>query len=134
MHSAVLMSNFFRVADLKEFERFIRKWDMVPKKKDYDQVGFQRIGKESFGIPRAHVNAEGRPVAGDIFKDLSRILLDDEVAIVMESVINPARAVIRLNAVAVKKGEEPIRLSLNHIYEMVFNKWNVIPSKIDWGA
>jgi hypothetical protein len=130
----MLMSNFFRVDDEREFGRFVRKWDLVPKKRDYDQVGFQRVGKESFGIPRAHIGADGRPVAGDIFRDLAAIISEDEVAIVMESVIHPARAIIRLNAVAVKKGEDPIRLSLNQIYEMAFTKWGVIPSKIDWGA
>lgn len=133
MLSAIVMSNFFRVSDEKEFTRFIKKWDLTPMRRDSDRYGFQRVGKDSFGIPRAHQGADGRPIMGDIFKDLSALLADDDVAIVMENVVHPARAIIRLNAVAVKKGEEPIRLSLNDIYGLVLTKWGMVPTKVDWG-
>lgn len=132
MHSAIVISNFFRVTDEKEFARFIKKWDLTARIRDPDRVGFQRTGKDSFGIPRAHTGQDGRPVAGDLLKDLSRIILDEEVAVVVENIVSTARAVIRLNAMAVKKGEDPIRLSLNQIYDLAFEKWGVIPSKIDW--
>lgn len=132
MVSAVVMSNYFRVADEKEFERFVKKWDLVPLKRDLDRFGFKRVGKESFGIPRAHQGPDGRPLAGDIFKDLAEVLAENDVAVVMENVIHPARAVVRLNAVAIKRGEAPIRLSLNQIYDLVLDKWNMIPTKVDW--
>jgi hypothetical protein len=134
MLSRFLVSNFFRVNDEKEFELFVRKWDLVPLQRESGGFGFRRTGKDSFGIPRAHVDSSGRPSAGDILRDLSILLADGEVAIVMENIVCPARAVIRLNAIAVKRGEQPIRLSLNQIYDLVFEKWGVVPGKIDWSS
>lgn len=128
----MVMSNFFRVTDEKSFKRFVQKWDLTPRVRDSDKMGFQRTGKESFGIPRAHVGADGRPISGDILKDLAEILLDGEVAVIFENIISPARAVVRQNAVAVKKGADPIRLSLNQIYDMAFDAWGIVPGKIDW--
>jgi hypothetical protein len=128
------MSNFFRVSDEKEFERFVKKWDLTPLRRDGDRFGFKRVGKESPGIPRAHQGADGRPIVGDILRDLAAVLSADDVAIVMENVVYPARAVVRLNAVAVKKGEDPIRLSLNQIYDLVLEKWGAVPTKIDWAV
>lgn len=134
MDSAVVRSNYFRVTDEKDFARFVKKWDLVPIRRDPDRFGFARTGKDSFGIPRAHQGSDGRPIVGDIFRDLSALLSDGEVAVVMENVISPARAVIRLNAVAVKKGEDPIRLSLNQIYDLVLEKWGAVPTKVDWAV
>lgn len=134
MLSAVVWSNFFRVTSGKDFERFIQKWDLTPMRRDTDQVGFHRTGKESFGIPRAHRNNEGRPVVGDLFKDLARLLLDGEVAVVIENVIAPERGVVRISAVAVKRDTEPLRLSINQIYDMVVERWQIIPTKVDWAT
>lgn len=69
---------------------------------------------------------------GDLLKDLSSILLDDEVAVIQENVIAPERGVVRVGAVAVRKGHEPIRLSMNKIYDMVVEQWQLIPTKVDW--
>jgi hypothetical protein len=132
MISAVVWSNYFCVNDEKEFSRFIRKWDLTPTRKEPDKLGFRRVGKDSFGIPRAHVGADGRPLAGDMIRELGLLLAEGQVAIVFENVIAPERAVIRLNAMAIKKGEDPIRLSLNQIYDMAVDKWGVVPTKVDW--
>ncbi len=132
MHSAVVMSNFFRVGDDKAFKRFVQKWGLTPRARDGDKRGFERSGKESFGIPRAHVGPDGRPVSGDILRDLAEVLLDGEVAVIFENIISPARAVVRQNAMAVKKGADPLRLSLNQIYDMAFEAWGIVPGKIDW--
>ena len=134
MLSAVVWSNFFRVTSAKDFERFIQKWDLTPIRREPDLVGFRRIGKESFGIPRAHVGKDQRPVTGDLFSDLSFLLLDGEVAVVFENIIAPERGVTRINAIALKRGERPLRLSLNKIYDMVVDEWKIVATKVDWGA
>lgn len=66
MHSAFVVSNYFRVSDEAEFARFVKKWDLTPVRRDTDRFGFKRIGRDSFGIPRAHQGPDGRPVLGDI--------------------------------------------------------------------
>lgn len=123
----IVVTNFFKVEDREAFRSYLRRWALGMTSGDEEGlVGFMMPG--IYGLPRHYYDdLLGRHEPGDLIKELSELLCEGEIAIVVENVLIPERKILRCVAIAVCKGREPIRVTLGGIRNLIREKWGDLP-------
>ncbi|MCJ7521127.1 MAG: hypothetical protein MUP21_02750 [Dehalococcoidia bacterium] len=126
--SGIVVTNFFRVEDREAFRSYLRRWALGMTSGDEEGlVGFMMPG--ICGLPRRYFDeASGLQEPGDLIKELSELLCEGQIAIVVENVLIPERKILRSVAIAVCKGREPIRVTLGGIRNLIREKWGDVPA------
>lgn len=124
----IVVTSFFRVDDREAFRSYLRRWALGMVTGDEEGlVGFMMPG--IYGLPRLYYDDFlGRHKPGDPIKELSELLCEGQIAIVVENVLIPERKILRSVAIAVCKGKEPIRVTLGGIRNLIREKWGDVPA------
>ncbi len=108
-------SNYFKVNDTKKFEELCDKWNLRLIKKD-DLVGFLDDDTEG-GLPNYAETEDGEDLEFDDFlKELSDLLVEDEVAIMIEIGYEKMRYLVGF-ALAINSKGEQVTTNLSDIYK-----------------
>jgi hypothetical protein len=128
-YRATCRSNYFRVTCLKSFEHWAWFSGLAVWYGDNGKVAI--TSADSFGWPteRSEPEADDQLDEFDLLNELAGHLADGEVAVLMESGSENLRYIAG-SAFAVARGKEPVRISLDSIYELAARELQVPQHRI----
>ncbi|MGB9879691.1 MAG: hypothetical protein ACPLRM_02905 [Anaerolineae bacterium] len=118
---SLVRTNYFRVKDLERFKEFCRRYGLSPIDGPSGSVGFMLEGVNE-GIPSGYVDETGEYHEVDFFGELSRLLVEGQVAEVREIGNEKMRYLVGCT-VAVHSNGERLEVNLNDIYRLAKEKW-----------
>lgn len=108
-------TNYFKVKDPTEFQKFIDKFNGIDLVVEEKKGGYALLFDEETGIPCCYYDDDGNDVEVDFVDEVSTHLTDDSIA-VFEAVGSEKYRYLSGYAIAVNSEGKQVRVDINDIY------------------